>query len=189
MSQDNFRWYTIFVQPKSEDTIAKKMILTAEKKFGDRYAHFFGEVFIPKFTGSSTQGGEKREVKNTAYPGYIFASLNLNDLDARDVIACINSIEGVKSFLTTSSGKPKPLSKKEYEDLIASISVASNQTSSKNSFRIGDIIKLKEGSFKEFDGIITGMSDDKSTFTIKIQVFGRDIEVKVGPDGMERKVL
>lgn len=185
----NFKWYAISVKPKSEDSIAKNIALNGQKKFEDKYDEFFGEVLIPKITRKIIRHGKTDGIKNAAYPGYIFMSLNLSTDETDNVIRCINSVEGVKGFITTSSRKPKPLTEDEYKALCESAVNLQNKVTSNTMFEVGDVVKLKEGSFREFEGTISEISSDNNAlYTIRIQVFGKETEVKVSADSFEKKI-
>ncbi|QED23286.1 transcription termination/antitermination protein NusG [Candidatus Deianiraea vastatrix] len=179
MSQD-FNWYTICVQPKTEDLVVKKIETILGKSLGEEYQSYVEELFVPKTTSMIIQDGEKKEVQTNAYPGYIFAKLRMSDF----LKMMLLGVDGVRNFLVGSDKEPKKISQREYQDIITSVQNISKSESANRIFVIGDKIKVKEGSFQEFDGIVSGVDLENSIAEIKVSVFGKEVDVNIPFSGI-----
>jgi len=178
----NFEWYTICVQAKTEDLVSRKIETVLGKTLGEEYPSYVEEIFVPKSTSTVIKDGQKKEVQNVAYPGYIFIKLNISDF----LKMMLLGVDGVRSFLIGSDREPKKMSQKDYDDIISSVEKISNNVKAGKFFIVGDKVKIKEGSFQEFEGIVREINMDAKSLDVKVHVFGREIDVTIGFSGVEK---
>lgn len=169
------QWYIVYVRSKTEDFVINKIKFLAEAKFKDKMSEHFEEFFIPKLTTPSNQ--------SVAFPGYILIKMFLTN-EAVSIVK--NSTTNVRGFLTYQNDKPKPLSEKEYQDILLSLTKV-EQESLDGIFAIDDVVRINSGSFKEFDGTVTDVDNENSKLKIKIKIFGSDVDIDLSFSDVEKK--
>ena len=88
----------------------------------------------------------------------------------------VKNTNGVKGFLSTSDGQPKVLSEKEYKEMSESMTKVRN-SGAKEGFVIGDIVKIQDGSFKEFEGVVASIDKENAKACVKVEIFGRAMDL------------
>lgn len=173
MSQDP-KWYVMYVKARSEDLVLSRISSIARKKMGEeKYTAAFIEFFIPKTSSMTVKNGQKVEVLTVMYPGYIFAKMNMSG----DITSSLRGTDGFKGFLNDGSGKPKAMTEDEYQLMVSSMSSVSIENNKKTFFMVGDIVKIKVGSFKDFEGKVMAVNQDAQKVHVNVQVFGRDVDL------------
>jgi transcriptional antiterminator NusG len=169
------KWYIAFVQPKEEDSMSKKIHNICEKKFGDQYQDMISEMYIPKSKFKTISKGEVKESERLTYPGYLFIKADLS----QNLKMTLLSINGLRSFLSNSKGDPQPMTEAEYADIVKSATTVSARHEDSHSYHIGDRVVLKEGSFQEFEGMVSMVYNDEKMLDIKVFVFGKEVDVSL----------
>ena len=162
------QWYVLKVQSNREDSI-RDSILRRVKIAG--LDAFVGEVFVPTEKISEIKGGKKRVMERKFYPGYIMAQFEMND----DLWFTIRETPGVGDFLG-SGGKPMPMSENDIARMLGR-KKEDETPKLKVNFVKGDRVKIKEGSFVNFEGEVEELNEVKGLVKVMIQVFGRPTPV------------
>ena len=167
------KWYVINVKSKSEEDVINRITIAAKSKFGIKEcSRIFEEFLIPKIFSEVYKNNEKQEVANNAFPGYLMAKMILNN----ESLNIVKNTNGVKGFLSSADGQPKVLSDKEYADMSESMRKVRN-SGSKEAFALGDVVKIQDGSFKEFEGIITSIDKENAKASVRVEIFGRAMDL------------
>ncbi len=183
--QKKFKWYIAFVNPKEEESMAKKVRTICEKKFQEEYQNLIGEMYVPKSRFKVVKNGEMKEVERLAYPGYLFIQLNMSPV----VKMALLSIDGLRSFLSNERGEPQAMTEKEYQDAIKSVETISNKNENIHSYHVGDRVVVKEGSFQEFEGMIFMVNSEDKVLDIKVSFFGKETDVMGIPFTSVQKII
>lgn len=128
------------------------------------------EVMIPTQEKIHVSEGKKKKKEEKYLPGYILVKLRLTD----DVWRVVRNAEGVKGFVGTDK-KPIPLPQSEVDKIISYNKV--KQPTYSTSFTVDQSIKVKEGPFKDFVGVISDINVNKSELTVMLSIFGRETPV------------
>ncbi len=168
-------WFAIKVVSGAEGGIMHQIKLNYEAA---NLQDSFDEIYSPSVEVKS--GNKTKEKK--LYPGYIFIKMLMTDT-AKDAVLAVPK---VYSFLSDGSGKPKLISENEYQKMIGKISEAHQSNVEGQTFAIGDVVKIKSGSFNEFKGTVLAVDKQKKLLTLSILVFKRETQVSVAFENVEK---
>ncbi|HVX15233.1 MAG TPA: transcription termination/antitermination protein NusG [Pirellulales bacterium] len=165
-------WYILKVQSNREDSIAdalQRRIAIAG------LGEYFDEIIVPTEKVSEFKGGKKRIVKRKIYPGYIVVHMELND----DTWFLVRETPGIGDF-TGSGGKPTPMLAHEVNKIVAKQDeTAPEQIKNVIPFNQGDRVRIKEGTFENFEGDVDNIDQANGRVTIMINIFGRSTPVEL----------
>ena len=133
-----------------------------------------GEVLIPTEDIIEKRGG--REVKSARrfFPGYILVEMNMTD-HAWHVVKNTPKVTG---FVGAGS-KPTPLSKDEVEQILTQVRSAAEKPKPKYMFEKGEQVRINEGPFTSFNGVVEDVNLDKNTLRVMVTIFGRATPVEL----------
>jgi transcriptional antiterminator NusG len=169
-------WFVLKVLSGAEASVINQIKLNYEAA---GLANHFQEIYCPSV---EVKSGKKTRQKQL-YPGYIFINMIMNE-KTRDAVI---GIPRVYSFLQDGTGKPKKISDREYEKMIGKISEVHQSSVEGTTFTIGDLVKIKSGSFNEFKGTVLAIDKEKKLLTLSILVFQRETRVTVAFDDAEKQ--
>lgn len=168
-------WYVIHTFSGHEN----KVKLTLEKKMetlGLQCGIF--QVKIPTFEVPELKGGKKRLKSKKFFPGYVLVEMEMND----DTWSVVKSVPGVTNFVGAfGTMKPKPLSRDEVSSLFDHLGEQKTRekVSAVMDFFIGEHIKVIDGPFSNFSGVVEEVYPDKGRLRVKVEIFGRGTPVEL----------
>ena len=133
-----------------------------------------GEVLIPTEDVVEMRGGKKAVSTKRFFPGYILVEMNMSG-DAWHVVKNTPKVTG---FVGAGS-KPTPLSKEEVDHIIQQVTVAAEQPKPKYTFDKGDQVRINEGPFTSFNGVVDDVNVDRNTLKVMVTIFGRATPVEL----------
>jgi len=133
-----------------------------------------GEVLIPTEDIVEKRGG--REVKSARrfFPGYILVEMNMTD-HAWHVVKNTPKVTG----FVGAGAKPTPLSKDEVEQILTQVRSAAEKPKPKYMFDKGEQVRINEGPFTSFNGVVDDVNVDKNTLKVMVTIFGRATPVEL----------
>jgi transcription termination/antitermination protein NusG len=165
-------WYILKVQSNREESIREGLMRRVAIAGLDRY---FDEVIVPTEKVTEFKGGKKRVVKRKLYPGYLVVHMEIND----DTWFLVRETPGIGDF-TGAAGRPSPMLPHEVARIVAKQEEKSEKAPKlKIAFRNGDRVKIKEGTFENFEGEVGGIDETNGRVTIMINIFGRSTPVEL----------
>lgn len=160
------KWYVIHTQTGKEMSVKKGLEKMLECEPEGKL--FIGRIFIPTEKVSEIRSGEKKISERKFFPGYLLVEMELNDKSWY----MIKNTAGVVGFV---GSKTKPVALKE--DEVAEILEQTKETKTKPVpkilFKQGEIVRVKEGPFKNFSGTIEETNLEKGKIKVMISIFGR----------------
>ncbi len=168
------RWYVIKVQTNREDAVKEAILRRAKQKGLD---HLFGEILVPTETTVEYKGSKKRYKKQKLYPGYIIINMEVTD----ESWFLVREVPGVGDF-TGAAGHPVPMSEEEVEQLLARVRPRQRDEEKAKQVidvKVGDRVKIKEGTFFNFEGEVESVDPTTGRVTVMINIFGRSTPVEV----------
>ena len=165
-------WYILKVQSNREKSI---MAALKRKIAVEGLDDFFGDVIVPMEKVTEFKSGKKKIVERKLYPGYIVIHMHIND----DTWFAVRETSGIGDF-TGSGGKPTPMLPHEVARIIQSDDEEVEESPKLNiSFKIGDRVKVKEGTFESFEGEVNSIDEHSGRVTVMINIFGRSTPVEL----------
>ncbi|MCH2118786.1 MAG: transcription termination/antitermination protein NusG [Pirellulales bacterium] len=167
-------WYILKVQSNREETIRDALQRrVAVAGFDD----FFGDIIVPTEDVAEFKNGKKRITKRKLYPGYIVVHMAIND----DTWFLVRETPGIGDF-TGSAGRPSPMLSHEVERIVqASMPEEDGGEPVKTAipFKIDDRVRIKEGTFENFEGEVNRIDEANGQVTVMINIFGRSTPVEL----------
>lgn len=172
MEQENkARWYVINVHSGFEKKTVAQIEEYAQKK---GLSSYFNEMLVPSESVIQIRRGSKVEVEKQCFPGYILANMVLNDA----TWLLVKSVPRVASFLG-SGGKPSPVSEREVRRIMKQVEKTAEAPRNLYSFEIGEGVRVTDGPFTSFSGIVEDVEHDKGRLKVSVMIFGRPTPVEL----------
>jgi len=165
-----FKWYAVQTYANRENKVKEKIEEVVKEK---NLQNKIGTVNVPSIKMTEVQkSGKKKVVNKKLMPGYILVELELDN----SVQLLIKNIPNVIGFVSN-----KPLTKEEMESFLTmdGESLKEEVSAIKTMFRVGEIVKVIDGSFINFSGEIVEILPEKEMLRIKVNIFGQHTNVDV----------
>jgi transcriptional antiterminator NusG len=174
------RWYIIHAYSGFENKV-REAILADAARLG--LEPFVESVEVPTETITEVRRGKKVQSERKFFPGYVLAKLSMTD----DVYHLIKNQPKVTGFLG-SSGKPQPITETEAARILNTKeeAAAAPKQKIKVDYEIGDSVKVLEGPFASFNGIVEELDFDRSRVKVSVSIFGRATPVELEFEQVER---
>lgn len=140
------------------------------------------DVKVPVEEVCEIKNGKKRVVSKKLLPSYIMLELDLPSIGWKDTCSTIRRINGVTGFVGTSrSEKPRPISNDEAKNLLRRSGDIKGEkpVRMKQSFSVGEQVKIIDGPFASFSGTIDEVNMEKNKLRVTVGIFGRATPVEV----------
>lgn len=176
-SQKGMRWYVLRVASNKEDQVSRALSRKiAIEGMEDR----IGRILVPTQKEKRMRAGKVRVVERKLYPGYVFVEMATEEDGsvAENVWFMVKETTGVGDFIG-SGGKPTPMRDYDVEKMIAVAERREEQPTLGIPFSRGDRVKVREGSFENYEGDVDGIDEQKGTVTVLLTIFGRATPVDV----------
>ena len=140
-----------------------------------------GEILVPTQKVVEVKKGKRTQKEKKYFPGYILVKLDLN----KNIYHKIKNIQKVSGFLG-SSDKPTPISDNEIKRSLGQVSESAVTQKSGISFEIGEKVKVCDGPFASFNGLIEEIDEEKSRLKVSVSIFGRATPVDLEFNQVEK---
>ena len=167
------RWYIIHAYSNFEKKVADSLREQAEQQgLSDQ----FEEILVPTEEVVEVRRGRKINAERKFFPGYVLAKLNMTD----DVYHLVKNTPKVTGFLG-SSGKPQPISEAEAARILSTKAEAAAAPKQRIDvdYEIGDQVKVLDGPFASFNGIVEELDFDRARVKVSVSIFGRATPVEL----------
>ncbi|OGZ00099.1 MAG: transcription termination/antitermination protein NusG [Candidatus Liptonbacteria bacterium RIFCSPLOWO2_01_FULL_52_25] len=130
-------------------------------------------VVVPKEKKIKVKGGKRTTIEEKIYPGYVLVDMVLTE----DSWYVVRNTPRVTGFVGTDSTDPTPLARDEVESLLARS--GDEEKKFNVDVRVGDLVKIIDGPFKEYDGKISEVDEEKGRVKVLVPIFGRETAVEL----------
>ncbi|UUL82873.1 transcription termination/antitermination protein NusG [Sphingomonas qomolangmaensis] len=174
------RWYIIHAYSGFENKVRDQILADATRMGLDALVE---SVEVPTETITEVRRGKKVQSERKFFPGYVLAKLDMND----DVYHLVKNTPKVTGFLG-SMGKPQPISEGEAARILNTKeeAAAAPKQQIKVDYEIGDNVKVLDGPFASFNGMVEELDFDKSKVKVSVSIFGRATPVELDFEQVER---
>jgi transcriptional antiterminator NusG len=172
------RWYVLRVQSGREDR-AREGVERRIREAG--LSHVVTKVILPTEVITEIKGGKKRVHEKKLYPGYVMVEMDIDDdPEAADEAIClVRETPGVSDFIGTP-GRPVPMSDEEVDKMLGQAERSEGvEPEIQINVKVGQAVKIKEGPFENFDGVIEEINPSKGMVKVVIEIFGRPTPVDI----------
>lgn len=164
-------WYIIHTYSGFERKV-KESLESRVKAFG--LEERIGQILIPTETVVEIRGGKKITSPRLFYPGYVLVEMEMDD----HLWHVVKSTPRVTGFVG-SGQTPSPLSDEEVNQILHRATAAGEKAKPKLSFERNETVKIVDGPFSNFTGIVDDINPDRNTLKVMVTIFGRSTPVEL----------
>ncbi len=165
------RWYIVHTYSGFEHKV-KKSLEERIKALGQE--KFFGKILVPTEQVVELKKGQKKTSSRKFYPGYILVQMELND----ETWHTVKDTAKVTGFVG-GGVKPSPIPDEEAEKIIRQMEEGFTKPKPKYQFEEGDEVRVIDGPFTNFQGVVEEVKPDKEKLRVLITIFGRSTPVEL----------
>jgi transcription termination/antitermination protein NusG len=172
------KWYVLKVASNKEESVREAL---QRKIVVESVQDTVGRVVVPVERIKSVKGGKQRIIKRKLYPGYVFMELETdeNGRIPEKVWFMIRETNGVGDFIG-SEGKPTPMRDTDVAKMLVEIDeMTENAPSIKVEFTKGDMVKIREGAFENFEGVVDEIDVERGVVRVNVSIFGRSTPLDI----------
>ena len=159
------RWYSVSVLSNFEKKVAEQIrTAVADANLGDE----IDEVLVPTEEVIEVRRGKKVQAERKFFPGYVLVRATLTD----EAFHLIKNTPKVTGFLGSDS-KPVPIPDSEAERILAQVQEGVERPKSSVMFEIGEQVRVADGPFASFNGIVQEVDQERSRLKVEVSIFGR----------------
>ena len=166
-----FHWYVINTYSGHENKVKANL---EHRIVSMNQQQRFRRVVVPTEQVIETKDGQKVQTEKRVLPGYVLVNMDLND----EAWTVVKGTPGVTAFVGAGA-KPTPLSKDEVEQILTQVKTAAEKPKPKYTFEKGDHVRINEGPFTSFNGVVDEVNLDKNTLKVMVTIFGRATPVEL----------
>ena len=171
-------WYIVQTFSGFEQKVADILKETVEKKdLGDKIK----DILVPTHEVTLVKKGKRVKTKKKYFPSYVLVKMEMN----KDLYHMIKNIQKVTGFLGTT-GTPIPVSDKEIDKILGNIKEGSLIPEPTITFDIGEQVKVCEGPFASFTGLVEEVDEEKSRLKVSVSIFGRPTPIELEYNQVEK---
>lgn len=173
------RWYVVHVYSNYEKKVKQSL---EEKIEREGLGEYFGKILVPTEGVVEMRMGQQRMSERKFFSGYVLVQMELND----ETWHIVKDEPRVLGFIGGASERPAPISDQEAERILNRVKEGVNKPRPKVLFEVGEVVRVNDGPFKDFNGEIEGINYEKNKLRISVLIFGRSTSVELEFTEVER---
>ncbi len=142
----------------------------------------FGKILIPTEDIIEIKAGKKHTSKRKMFPGYILIEMQINE----KTLQTIKNTKQIFGFIGGTLEKPTPLTDNETHIILEKIKASSNKPKPKKTFELGEMVRVMDGPFSDFNGAVEEINYDKNRLCVGVLIFGRSTPVDLDFNQVEK---
>ncbi len=166
----SLRWYVVHAYSGFENQVKRSLAERVKRSGLDGQ---FGQILVPTEEVVEMRDGQKRRSDRKFFPGYVLVQMDMNDETWHLVKECPK----VMGFVGGTSDRPTPISEKEADAILNRIEEGVDKPRPKVLFEVGQVVRVKDGPFTDFNGVVEEVNYDKNRVRVAVSIFGRSTPV------------
>ena len=166
------RWYVIHAYSNYESQVKKALEERIKRAHLEQY---FGKILVPTEEVVEMRQGQQRKSERKFFPGYVLVQMELND----ETWHLVKEVPRVLGFIGGTSDRPAPITEAEAEAILDRVEAGVNKPRPKILFEVGEVVRVIEGPFKDFNGVVEEVNYEKSRLRVSVLIFGRSTPVEL----------
>ena len=167
------QWYVLHVYSGFEKSVAESIQKACARK--PNLADQIEEVLVPMEEVIEMKKGAKVNSERKFFPGYVLVEMELTD----DTWHLVKETPRVMGFIGGKADEPAPLSEREAAAILERVEVGSQRAAPKIVFEAGEIVRVIDGPFNDFNGVVEEVNYEKSRLNVAVTIFGRSTPVEL----------
>ncbi len=166
------RWYVIHAYSGYEKQVKRSLEDRIERA---AMKEMFGDVLVPTEEIVEMKGGQKRRSDRKFFPGYVLVEMEMTD----DTWHLVKDVPKVMGFIGGTAERPAPISQQEADAILDRLREGVDKPRPKVLFEPGEMVRVVDGPFNDFNGVVEDVDYDKSRLKVAVLIFGRSTPVEL----------
>jgi transcriptional antiterminator NusG len=168
----SLQWYVVHAYSNFEHKVKESLIERVRRAgLQDR----FGEILVPTEEVVEMRDGQRRKSERKFFPGYVLVQMEMDD----ETWHLVKEVPKVLGFIGGSSDRPAPISDKEAQAILNRVQEGVDKPRPKILFEPGEVVRVTDGPFNDFSGVVEQVNYDKSKVRVAVQILGRSTPVEL----------
>ncbi len=175
----NQRWYVVHAYSGFESYVKKVLesrIASSPNK--DK----FGNIMVPTEEVVEMREGSRRKSERKFFPGYVLVQMEMDS----DTWHMVKEVPKVLGFIGGTSDKPAPITEAEADAILNRVEEGVDRPRPKVLFEVGEVVRVNDGPFNDFNGVVEEVNYEKSKMLVSVQIFGRSTPVELAFGQVEK---
>jgi transcriptional antiterminator NusG len=164
------RWYVVHAYSGFEGQVKRSL---QERVARAGMQDLFGEILVPTEEVVEMRAGTQRRSERKFFPGYVLVHMEMTD----ETWHLVKDVPKVMGFIGGTGDRPAPISDKEAEAILQRMQEGVDKPKPKVLFEPGEVVRVTEGPFNDFNGVVEEVDYDKSRLKVSVLIFGRSTPV------------
>ena len=166
------RWYVVHAYSGFEKQVKRSLEDRIERS---DLQDFFGEVLVPTEEVVEMKGGQKRRSDRKFFPGYVLVEMEMTD----ETWHLVKEVPKVMGFIGGTADRPAPITEREADAILNRVKEGVDKPRPKVLFEPGEMVRVVDGPFNDFNGVVEEVDYDKSRLKVAVLIFGRSTPVEL----------
>lgn len=171
-SSSAMRWYIVHAYSGMEKAVERNI---TERIVRSGMQDKFGRILVPTEEVVEMKNGQRRTTERRLFPGYVFVEMVMDD----DTWHLIKHTSKVTGFVGGAKNRPAPISEDEVQKIVHQMQEGTEKPRHKIEFMVGEMVRVKEGPFTDFNGTVEDVNYEKSRLRVSVMIFGRSTPVEL----------
>ncbi len=165
-------WYVVHAYSGFENSVKRSL---EDRINRNAMTDKFGQILVPTEEVVEMRDGQKRKSDRKFFPGYVLVEMEMDD----DSWHLVKNCPKVMGFIGGTSDKPTPISQREADTILNRIQEGAEKPRPKILFEVGEVVRVNEGPFTDFNGVVEEVNYEKSRLRVAVSIFGRSTPVEL----------
>lgn len=165
-------WYVVHAYSGFENSVKRSL---EDRINRNAMTDKFGQILVPTEEVVEMRDGQKRKSDRKFFPGYVLVEMEMDD----DSWHLVKNCPKVMGFIGGTSDKPTPISQREADTILNRIQEGVEKPRPKVLFEVGEVVRVNEGPFTDFNGVVEEVNYEKSRLRVAVSIFGRSTPVEL----------
>ena len=168
----SLQWYVVHAYSGFENQVKRTLQdRIARSGMQDK----FGDILVPTEEVVEMRDGAKRKSERKFFPGYVLVQMEMND----DTWHLVKDAPKVMGFIGGTSDRPAPITQREADSILQRVQEGADKPKPKVLFEVGEVVRVIDGPFNDFNGVVEEVNYDKSRLRVSVLIFGRSTPVEL----------
>ena len=168
----DLRWYIVHAYSGMEKAVERNI---TERINRAGMQNKFGRILVPTEEVVEMRNGKRKTTERRLFPGYVFVEMVMED----DTWHLVKHTSKVTGFVGGAKNRPAPISEAEIQKIVDQVQEGSDKPRHKIEFMVGELVRVKEGPFTDFNGSVEEVNYEKSRLHVSVAIFGRSTPVEL----------
>jgi transcription termination/antitermination protein NusG len=168
----DLRWYVVHAYSGMEKAVERNIRESIARAGMETK---FGRILVPTEEVVEMKNGQRRTAERKFFPGYVFVEMVMDD-ESWHLVKHTNKVTG---FVGGAKNRPAPISEAEVQKIVSQMQDGADKPRHKVEFMAGELVRVKEGPFTDFNGTVEEVNYEKSKVRVSVTIFGRATPVEL----------